>query len=750
MKHLMMLIIVLSVAFKTTAQQWQTITNVQLTDFDTRTPIENAVIKNILLKKQLFQTDELGRTKVSTIIADSNTLEITHELYGTNLIKFKAESNQKLELRLFKKQYKLQPITITVPFQTTYNKISAVDIATRPINTSQDALRIVPGLFLAQHAGGGKAEQIFLRGYDIDHGTDVSIEVDGLPVNMVSHAHGQGYSDLHFVIPETVEKVNFDKGPYQAEKGNMATAGYVEFKTKNKIEANNIKVETGRFNSQRLSSQLKLFSKQTNTAQQQLYVASEYHFSDGYFESPQNLNRANIFAKYFYANTSNLDLTIIASGFKSKWNASGQIPETAVNDKIITRFGAIDATEGGNTSRINFSIQANKKYNQNLSIQQQLNYTKYTFDLYSNFTFFLNDSLNGDMINQKESRQIFGYKIKANKKIATNKFKSNTELGAGVRHDLIDNISLATAPKRIINNYLQLGDVKETNAYTYLSQQITFAQKWQINASLRFDHFRFGYNNQLINNSYEYVQKNIVSPKIQLQYNASQKVQFFVKNGVGFHSNDSRLNVDKSVAYELPKVFSTDLGANITLGKKTFIQTTLWHSYAQQEFVYVGDEGIVEANGPSRRLGAEASIRHQFNKILSADIDVNFANAKFVELKAKENYIPLAPLLTSTGGVTAKFKKGVNASLRYRYIGDRPANEDFSSKADGYLLLDAVINYSVKNYNFSLSSENLLNSKWKEAQFETTSRLQNEPERTEMHYTPGSPFFIKFGVSVRF
>jgi outer membrane cobalamin receptor len=178
------------------------------------------------------------------------------------------------------------------------NTIGSVDIMLRPVNSSQDALKIVPGLFIAQHAGGGKAEQIFLRGYDIDHGTDINITVDGMPVNMVSHAHGQGYADLHFLIPETVEKVNFDKGPYFVNKGNLATAGYAEFHTKEFLKNNIIKLEGGQLNTQRAVGMMKIFNAENEKSRQQFFIASEYFRSDGYFEKPQNFHRFNLMGKY--------------------------------------------------------------------------------------------------------------------------------------------------------------------------------------------------------------------------------------------------------------------------------------------------------------------------------------------------------------------------------------------------------------------------------------------------------------------
>lgn len=212
------------------------------------------------------------------------------------------------------------------------NSISKVDLETNPVNSSQEILRKVPGLIIGQHAGGGKAEQIFLRGFDIDHGTDISLSVDGMPVNMVSHAHGQGYSDLHFLIPETINNINFGKGPYYANKGDFNTAGYVDFNTKEDIGSSEINFSYGQFNSMRT---LGMFNLLGNTPNQNAYVALEYIQFDGPYHSPQNFNRINLFGKYTTYLKGNDRLSVSLSHFKSRWDASGQIPQRAVDSGMI-------------------------------------------------------------------------------------------------------------------------------------------------------------------------------------------------------------------------------------------------------------------------------------------------------------------------------------------------------------------------------------------------------------------------------
>ncbi|NNC60864.1 MAG: TonB-dependent receptor plug domain-containing protein, partial [Eudoraea sp.] len=284
-----------------------------------------------------------------------------------------------------------------------FSRMVRIDTEQNPVRSSQEVLRRVPGLLIGQHAGGGKAEQLFLRGFDLDHGTDISISVDDMPVNMVSHAHGQGYADLHFLIPETLDNLDFEKGPYKAEYGNFATAGNVAIKTKKKIDQNKITLEAGDFNTLRMVGLMKILE----TANTQAYVASEGVLTDGYFTSPQNFNRLNLMGNFHFSKEGEL-LRLAASHFQSRWDASGQIPQRAVDRGIIGRFGSIDDTEGGMTSRTNLWMNHYKSIDDHQSVKTSAYVTAYDFELYSNFTFFLEDPVNGDQIRQKEDRLILG------------------------------------------------------------------------------------------------------------------------------------------------------------------------------------------------------------------------------------------------------------------------------------------------------------------------------------------------------
>lgn len=723
-----------------------------ISDAENRTPLNGATV--IVANKKGDNTDAFGKFSISGINPGQYELVVSHISYKTEIIPIEVKENliSSVSVAMKKANIDLTEVRINGKKGSPLNTIGSVDVMLRPVNNSQDVLRIVPGLFIAQHAGGGKAEQIFVRGYDIDHGTDINVTVDGMPVNMVSHAHGQGYADLHFLIPETVEKVNFDKGPYFTNKGNLATAGYAEFHTKEFLKENFLKFEGGQFNTQRLVGMLKILNTENEDSRQQFFIGSEYFKSDGYFESPQNFHRFNMIGKYnaWFGNQS--QLTITASTFDSKWNASGQVPDRAVERGMISRFGSIDDSEGGNTSRTNINIRFAKQWTNNWKTADQLYYSRSHFNLFSNFTFFLDDAINGDEINQRESRNIYGINKTASKSWLLGNRNTTTEFGGGFRCDDVMGIELSRAVKRQFLDYVQKGNIKETNTHLYWNQSIDFANKVNINGGLRFDYFSFAYRNILAGETgFRHQQRGILSPKLNFVYTPSSTVTVFLNNGIGFHSNDTRVILDNSAKDILPRVFGTDLGLILKPVKNLILRTALWHFYSEQEFVYVGDAGMVEPGGKTRRAGVDISARYQFTSWLFGDLDMNYTKARGIGAAKDEDYIPLAPSFTSTGGISAKMKNGFSGSLRYRFMDHRPANEFNSVKAEGYFINEISLAYAWKKFEVTFSAENIFNREWREAQFDTESRLQFEPGSvSEIHYTPGTPRFLKAGIHLKF
>ena len=641
----------------------------------------------------------------------------------------------------------LATVTVVSKQTSSLNKVSQIDIRLRPVHTTQDILRIVPGMFIAQHAGGGKADQLFLRGYDIDHGTDIAETVDGIPVNMVSHAHGQGYADLHFIIPELIRQVDFDKGPYLASKGNLATAGWVDFKTRDQLEASQVKVEGGSFGYGRAAGFFRLLNRERAERQTNWYVGSEYFGARSYFESPQDFRRMNLFTK-FTARIGSSRLQIIASTFNSRWKASGQIPERAVRSGLITRFGAIDDSEGGNTGRTNLSIRFEKQWNSGWASVDQVYLSLYRFNLFSNFTFFLRDPVNGDAIQQKENRLLYGYTGSMSKAHQLHNKQAEFEVGYGFRMDHVNDLELNRVVRRQFLSSVENGAVREGNAFIYADERVSLTNKLDLQAGVRYDRFRFGYRSDVQGDA-EFRRRTeaVISPKLNFSYTVHPRLKVYLNNGIGFHSNDSRVVLSQEQGDVLPRVFGTDLGLIAKPARNLIVKAAIWHLASEQEFIYVGDEGIVEPSGRSRRIGVDLSIRYQPLSWLYLDVDLNAARPRALGLSKGSDYIPLGPVFTSIGGLSIR-KGDFSGAIRYRQISRRPANETNSVRAEGYFIADLQLNYRLKRLEFGLSLENVMNREWREAQFDTESLLPNETSPvSEIHFTPGTPRFFKFGIA---
>lgn len=702
-------------------------------------PIENAYIINVNSQSHAH-TNEFGSFSIDKT-SKGDVLKIS--ALGFKKADYVFQTND-FTIVLENDIYQLDQVVIQ-PKMNAMNVISKIDLQTTPVNSSQEILRKVPGLFIGQHAGGGKAEQIFLRGFDIDHGTDIALSVDGMPVNMVSHAHGQGYADLHFVIPETVDKIDFGKGTYYANKGDFTTAGYVAFQTKERVDKSSISVEAGQFNTLRTVGVFNLLEKNKN---QDAYLATEYILTDGPFDSPQDFSRINLFGKYTSIMADNSKFSITASRFTSKWNASGQIPQRLIDNGSISRFGAVDATEGGTTSRTNLNVALIKPINESTYVKSNAFYSNYNFELYSNFTFFLEDPINGDQIRQKESRDIYGLNTEWNKKNTNSLF----QIGFGFRADATKDTELSHTLGRFTTlQSLKLGDIDQTNIFSYVNAEFTFG-KLKVNPAIRLDYFKFNYQDKLTPTFMAQSEDKVkFSPKLNFIYSANNNLQVYLKSGLGFHSNDTRVVVAQTGEKILPTAFGTDLGTIFKPFPKLVINAALWNLYLEQEFVYVGDAGIVEPSGKSNRMGFDLGLRYQLTDWLFFDTDINYTHARSIDEPTGQDYIPLAPDFTSTGGFSINKLKGFSGGIRYRYLKSRPANEDNSIIAKGYFLSDLNVNYDYKNVTVGIAIENIFNTEWNETQFATESRLQNETQSVEeIHLTPGVPLFIKGKVTYRF
>ena len=624
------------------------------------------------------------------------------------------------------------------------SEISKVDLAVNPVKSSQEILRSVPGLFIAQHAGGGKAEQMFLRGFDLDHGTDINISVDGMPVNMVSHAHGQGYADLHFLQPEVIESIDFDKGMYDMTKGNLATAGYVAFKTRDRMP-NQVSAEIGMHDYQRYRTSMSLINRENES----LYFAGAFLSDNGFFDSPQHFKRLNAMTKYTRW-SENSRFNIIASHFNSSWNASGQIPERAVDNGMIGWFGSLDASEGGSTSRTNLQFLHKLYLPEGATVNSDFYISYYTFDLFSDFTFQLKDPEHWDEINQKEKRIVAGGHTDYNNHFHVGSETWKWSAGAGFRYDHVSDIALYHAQKRQQLRTYSLGDVDESNMFAFAGIEINLGPV-MINPSVRIDWFHFSYADKTAETYTDNgTAQSFVSPKLNITYNPTKNLQLYVKGGRGFHSNDARVVVVENGKNVLPQAFGADLGVHWKVRENLVINAALWYLHMNQEFVYVGDEAIVEPSGKSRRLGADFGLRWEFLKNFYLQADYTYSNARMTEEAKGENYIPLAPVNTFLGGISYR-NKHVSAGIHTRWISNRPANEDYSLTAKGYCITDLNASYTLGKVTVGAIIENLFNTKWREAQFATETLIPGDKEPvTDICFTPGTPFALRGFVTFTF
>jgi len=735
--------------------------------------------------------DLKGRFELDGIKPGSYTLRVSMIGYKaqTRTVQVREGSETRLDIHLHSSPIHLGEVLVQA--ERTYSAASsrtvrAFDRQTRPSRTAHQMLQMAPGLVIAQHAGGGKAEQIFLRGFDADHGTDVALSVDGVPVNMVSHGHGQGYADLHFMIADVIDNVDVFKGPYFPEFGNFATAGAVAFHTRDHLEENEFRFEGGSFST---SSYTMLYQLPMADPGQTVYFAGNFYLSDGPFDRPQDFHRFNVFSKVHTHLSQRSTLTLDLGAFGSAWDASGQIPERALSSGRIDRWGAIDDFEGGITGRHNVNLTFRSIGRNNSDFTSQLYVSQYDFKLFSNFTFFLVDPVNGDMIEQTDDRVLFGINNTYSLYHNLGDITAHATLGGGLRADDTD-VALWKNRTRERDRILVDAHVIERNFYLWAREELFLTPDVRLMLGLRTDYFTFNVEDHLEGEAAQlphasgYSQDRIFSPKAALVYTPRSDVDLFVNAGTGFHSNDARnVVIDARVeelarqraaagasadeinaeleargfdpghldAKTLPRATGGEVGARLRLLERINAGVAFWLLDLDREFVYVGDAGTTEESGRTRRTGVDLEARVQLRPWLWADADVNLSRGKLRDEPAGTDDIPLAPSRTSSGGVTARHGQGWEGSLRYRHIGERPANEGDSVRARGSTAFDLNASYRFDQYKIHLMVENLLDTEWNEAQFDTESRLENEVDPvSELHFTPGNPFNMRVGLSYFF
>ena len=659
---------------------------------------------------------------------------------------------------------KLDPVLVTADQQlvgetdsATIGTVYAEQFENRPISRTGELLEVVPGLIVTQHSGEGKANQYFLRGYNLDHGTDFAIFVDGLPVNTPTHAHGQGYADNGFMIPELVESIEYRKGPYYAQYGDFAVAGAAEIRYKDKLDQNVVEATGGAFGYGRL---LNVGSHKLGAGD--LVYGAEYVHYDGPYDLGQNYNKGNLVLRYS-ERTADGGYHLAATGYSTRNLSPDQIPQRAVDQGLIGRLGFIDPTDGGYSHRINFSGGFDRQIGPG-----QLTMAAYAFryrlELFSNFTYRLDDPVNGDQFNQSDKRNVYGgqasYKL-------TNQLldlELHNEIGVQTRYDDIDDVGLYLTRERERLETTTVSDVKEWIGAVY-AQSAAHLTPWaRVTLGARFDSIDFDVANNNAANTGR-ASDTLFSPKAALVLGPFEKTEFFVNVGQGFHSNDARGATQTfdprsgdAVDPVTPLVAARgiDLGLRTALIPKVQVAASVFRLRSDSELVYVGDAGTTEPFGATERYGGELAIYARPIKYLLVDADLAYTRARFQERPLDEDgkvlgrHVPQAVQGVAALGVTYDSPQGWEAALRLRYFGKRPLNEDASIYSQPTTIVNVGAGYHFsKQLKLSGQITNLFDLKDHDIDYLYSSRLGGEPAEgvEDVHFHPIEPINARLTLS---
>lgn len=641
------------------------------------------------------------------------------------------------------------------------------DLPRGPHVQTGDILRAVPGLQVMQHAGGGKANQYFLRGFDADHGTDVALYVDGVPVNSVSHGHGQGYADTHFLIPELVQRVQVSKGPYDPRYGDFGTAGAIDLQTTGGPVENRATIESGMFHSYR---GLALLGGDMRGVR--LTGAAEILGSDGPFDFGEDLQRYNVFARAAHRDSAGGELSLTVMGYESSWNASGLLPARAVADGSLGRFQYVDRTQGGASAR----HSAYARYRSAESEAQRWELLGYAvasrLSLYSNFTLFLDNPTEGDTVHQYDERFTSGFKARYERDDALSFLRLTSRFGAELRDDRIDN-GLEPAPQKELGPPVVDAHVNETSISAYVEEEVVFTSWLRTLGAARVDRFDFRVQDKLEDRATLGTKTSgdrsatRVSPKGSVIVSPLSWLDLYGNVGLGFHSNDAR-GVVQGIT-PLTRALGYEAGSRAKVLDRVTLRATVFRLDLDSELVWVGDAGTTAARGRTRRDGVELDLRVEYLSWLWSDLSLTLSRARFVTAPAGERNVPLAPTRVLSASLTAAHPLGIFGKLGLTHVGDRPASTDGFFTAEGFTRLDLTTGYRHSRFEVAVAVENLTNIEWRESQFAFASRLREETTPgactgrsrpllaqgafagcEDIHFTPGTPLAVRGSASLFF
>ncbi|HEY4037873.1 MAG TPA: TonB-dependent receptor plug domain-containing protein [Burkholderiaceae bacterium] len=631
-------------------------------------------------------------------------------------------------------------------------------IASRPTLRPGEVLEFVPGVIVSQHSGDGKANQYYLRGFNLDHGTDFATFVDGVPVNMPTHAHGQGYSDLNWLIPELVERINYRKGPYFAEQGDFASAGSARIRLVDSLTRGLASATIGE---DRLARGL--IANSTALGDGDLLYAIDVGHNDGPWQHPEDFCHVSTVLRYGAGGaTDRWSLTAMA--YSARWNATDQIPLRAIESGLIGRFGAVDPTDHGNTSRYSLSYGNQRTLNDG-----ELKLNAYAIDsrldLFSDFTYFLENPAEGDQFEQAEHRNVFGAEASRSWNLPLAGLDSTHTLGLQLRHDRLDPVGLYDARGGERTSTIQQSTVRETSVGLYAQTATQWTPWFRSVTGVRADRFFFDVASSIAANSGKR-EAGTAGPKLSLIFGPWRHVEYFANFGYGFHSNDARgvtesvtpkTRLPATVSQPLIRSRGDELGIRAEPLEGLQSSVALWQLVLDSELVFSGDAGDTQPSGKSRRYGVEFNNHYIVTTWLLLDGDLALSRAKFTTDQGTApnlgRYVPGSANTVASFGATVSPLGPWFGQLQLRDFGPRPLIEDDSQRSRSTTLTYARIGARIsRDAKLALDVFNVFNRQASDIDYYYASRLRGEPTQgvNDVHFHPVEPRSFRLTLSMSF
>jgi len=615
------------------------------------------------------------------------------------------------------------------------------DIDPPPLLRVGELVETVPGMVATQHSGTGKANQYFLRGFNLDHGTDFSAHLNGMPLNMRTHGHGQGYLDLNPIIPELVEIIEYQKGPYAVRKGDFSSAGSVDLRYRHELDAPAIKVSIGSYGFRR--ALLTLGNRNTVAA----FDTTRY---SGPWDIDEDLVQTKVHVGWSIP-TGDLTTRLHLDYYRSSWQASDQIPKRAVSQGMITPRGFIDPDLGGSSSRYSVNMTAIGD-----QFEGRLYGVASDFELFSNFTYLLENQDLGDEFEQVDQRTIGGGSLEGAHDINS---AISISAGGDFRHDDISQLGLYSTLARHRWATTRDDEVKQTSVGGFAELNWQVNDRLRTNVGLRADYFSTDVRAASAANSGR-ASDLLISPKLNLAYLVSEMVELYVNVGRGMHSNDARgtvVSIDPNTGSPADRVpllvpsTGLELGVRYELEDRLKLTLTAFSIELDSELVFVGDGGSTEPNEGSQRRGFEAAFFFQANRTLQLDAAYTRTRASFAGVPGSVDGIPGAIETTLSSGINARWSDNVTTSFRVRYLGGAPLIEDRSVTSDSSLLANAAASLKLERTEIKLEVLNVFDSGDTDISYFYESRLPEEPALgiADIHYHPLEPRNVRLSIQYR-